>query len=188
MKIWLTVCAVIVALFLLTQWPEENELVEASASINIQMPVSKAWLKLQDLSVAHHYVPNLERVEILTEQQRGVGASRRVFQLNGSSLQETVIDWQEGRGFQIELHNATFFMPFDLAYFRYNLAAVEQGTLFTATMSYRPTYGLLGKWLGGSVLKAYMEDNLAMIAKSMKHYYETGVPVTNAMRESWSQP
>ena len=187
MKIIFTLCAVVAVLFLLTRWPAENEFVAVSASTKIQMPIEKAWEKLQDLSVAHHYVPDLERVEMLTEQRTGVGASRRVYQTSGSSLQETVIDWQEGRGFQIELHNATFFTPFDKAYFRYALVAAQGETLFTATMTYRPTYGLLGQWLGGSVLKTYIESNLTVIATSMKHYYETGVPVTDAMRKAWSQ-
>ena len=91
---------------LLAQLPgrEPGQWSAASADFVVSLSPSEVWAKLRDLSLAHDYVPGVDAVEILTTQQEGVGASRRIFQDNGQTLDETVVEWEEGRGFVIRLH------------------------------------------------------------------------------------
>jgi hypothetical protein len=67
------------------------------------MPRTRAREILRDLSVAHRCVPGLVRTQIRTVQTAGVGASRRVYRKGDRSLDETVIEWEDGHGFLLRL-------------------------------------------------------------------------------------
>ena len=73
---------------------------EVSAQILVDVPISEAWSKLRDISLAHHYVPGIVKTEIVSNRRIGVGASRYVYRNKTSYIQETVEEWQEGKGEQ----------------------------------------------------------------------------------------
>src|ERR1700722_10002762 len=100
--------------------------------VHIDLPRAKVWEGLRDLSRAPRYVPNLTGVELTTDQREGVGASRRVFQVKGKPLDETVEEWEDGFGFKLRLHNGDKPpAPFPEAWFDYRIAdAPDGGTLF----------------------------------------------------------
>ena len=154
---------------------------EVTASTVIDIPRSKAWEKLRDISLAHNYVPGIVRTEIVSDTREGVGASRYVYRNARSWIQETVEEWREGEGFLIRLHKGDKpAPPFRAAWFRYELA--EQGpdkTLFTATLTYELPWGALGRWLEPR-LNNFVQGMLRDIACSMKLFYETGEPTTAA--------
>lgn len=153
---------------------------EASADFVVGLSPSRVWSKLQDLSLAHHYVPGVEAVEILTAQRQGVGASRRIFQEGGETLDETVIEWEEGRGFVIRLHAGEQGPPppFEEAKFRYWIESGDDAeTRISLTILYLPMGGLLGEWLDTGLLNAEMERRMRALAASMRSYYELPEPV-----------
>ena len=167
---------------LLAQLPasEPGRLSEASADFVVRLSPSRVWSKLQDLSLAHHYVPGVEAVEILTPQQEGMGASRRIFQENGQTLDETVVEWEEGRGFVIRLHVGDEGPPppFDEAKFRYWIESGDDSeTRISLTIAYAPMGGLLGEWLDVGLLNAEMNRRMQALAASMRSYYELADPV-----------
>ena len=67
---------------------------EVSAKVLINVPHSAAWDRLQDISLAHNYVPGIIKTEIVSAQSQGVGASRHVYRNKSSYIQETVEEWQ----------------------------------------------------------------------------------------------
>lgn len=153
-----------------------------SYQTRIALPRAACWEKLRDLSVAHHYVPGLVRVEVTTPDAEGVGASRRVYRKAGDWVDETVEEWQEGRGFLIHLHRGENGRPplFRKAWFRYALDDGPDGdTVFTATLSYVMPWGRLGGWLERVLRKAF-RSTVRDVALAMKDYYETGLPVSPA--------
>ncbi|MDG2272547.1 MAG: hypothetical protein P8L39_09590, partial [Halioglobus sp.] len=52
---------------------------EVSAKVLINIPHSAAWDRLQDISLAHNYVPGIIKTEIVSAQLQGVCASRYVY-------------------------------------------------------------------------------------------------------------
>ncbi|HSC76530.1 MAG TPA: SRPBCC family protein, partial [Pseudomonadales bacterium] len=58
----------------------------------VKITAEKAWEKLKDLSLAHNYVPGINKCVITTTQKTGVGASRRVSGPQ-QALDETVTEW-----------------------------------------------------------------------------------------------
>ena len=51
---------------------------EASSRVLIKLPRDRAWALLQDLTLAHHYVPGVLRCELHGEQRHGVGHPREI--------------------------------------------------------------------------------------------------------------
>ncbi len=126
---------------------------EVSAQILIDIPLTEAWAKLRDISLAHNYVPGIVKTVIVSKQTEGVGASRYVYRNEKSYIQETVEEWQEGRGFLIRLHKGDKpAPPFRKAWFRYTLAEHGPGqTQFTASLRYEMPWGRPGAWLGAKM-------------------------------------
>lgn len=159
---------------------------EVNAQVIIDIPLAKAWEKLSDISLAHHYVPGIVKTEIVSEQAQGVGASRYVYRNKKSYIQETVEEWQEGSGFLIRLHRGDKpAPPFRRAWFRYVLADYGSAqTLFTASLIYEMPWGRPGDWLGAR-LANFVQATIADVACSMKLYYETGQPCTPAALKAY---
>jgi hypothetical protein len=152
-----------------------------TADIVIDVPLSRAWEKLSDISLAHNYVPGIVKTAIVSERPQGVGASRYVYRNEKSYIQETVEEWQEGEGFLIRLHRGHRpAPPFREAWFRYALSAQGPAqTLLTVQLSYEMPWGGFGRWLGGR-MAGFVQSTIADVALSMKLYYETGQPTTPA--------
>jgi len=153
---------------------------EAGANFAVQLPASAVWERLQNLRLAEHYVPGVEGLAMLTDADRGVGASRRIFQDGGVTLDETVVEWEEGAGFVIRLHQGQGGPPppFRNARFRYWIeSSDESGTELSLTMLYQPSAGLLGEWLDSAFFNEEMNRRMESLASSMKAYYESSARV-----------
>ena len=157
----------------------------ASVSVEVDVPVAQAWSILQDFSQAHNYVPNLSKTEIVSAQKNGVGAHRRVYDMDGDYLEETISEWQEGVGFIIHIHEGDEPMaPFSEISFRYHIeAAREDATAIALSMRFVMPLGSVGTAMGDWFIVPIVEDNLVQVAAGMKHYYEMGTPASDADRE-----
>ncbi|MGI9282031.1 MAG: SRPBCC family protein [Endozoicomonas sp.] len=167
----------------LSLWPAENPRMAISSTIVIDLPVEQSWEKMSDLTVSQYYVPDVVDTRLLTEQKQGVGASRRVFKSEDQYVDETVVEWNEGTGFVIKLHNETFFLPFKKGRFRYQISETgTQQTEFTGTMSFEPPMGLLGNWLFQNVMAEPIGKTVDQTVLGLRYFYETGQSVTEEIR------
>ena len=160
---------------------KERKLNIASAQQVIQMKLGDAWEILCDLSLAHNYVPGVIDTVITTENKRGKGASRKVYQGKNRCIDETVEEWNEGNGFLIRLHrgNAGPPLPFERAWFRYTIEKDgADSTLITTSLIYVMKWGKLGQMLNKVIIGRFVLQRIRAIALSMKIYYETGEKVT----------
>ena len=146
-----------------------------SAETNLVMPRSEAWAKLQDLLLAQHYVPGVTHIEITTPNRTGVGASRKVFCKRRAPIDETVIEWEDGHGFTVKLHNGDKPpVPFKEAQFVYRLHDVPGGqTRVTTTMIYGLPAGALGRLLDGLLMRRIVAHTVSSIARGLKQVYES---------------
>ncbi len=152
----------------------------ASASTIIEITLKEAWMRLQDLSLAHNYVPGITKTEITTDLKCGIGASRKVFQSETKWIDETVEEWNEGSGFIIRLHRGTSGppLPFKEACFTYEISDSEDHTLLTTTLTYTMRWGAFGKLLDKLAINRIIEGRIRDVAVNMKSYYESGFPVS----------
>lgn len=158
---------------------------QAAVSVVADLPVATAWTFLSDFSLPQNYVPNIVRTEIVSVAQAGVGAHRRVYSDEDSYLEETIIEWQEGQGFVITLHDGDKPMvPFQRAEFAYKISALgPQQTRIELALTFTMPWGSFGETLGDWIILPIMEDNLVQVAAGMKHFYETATPATDEDRE-----
>jgi carbon monoxide dehydrogenase subunit G len=150
-----------------------------SGKARIALPIAACWERLRDLERARDYVPGLKGAEITTEQKEGVGASRVVSHAQFGSMNETVVEWNEGEGFLIRLHRgdrAAF--PFSEATFRYALREVGDETEISTTMTYALRFGVLGRLLDHAILGRVMQRSVSEVALALAENYETDAPVS----------
>lgn len=158
---------------------------EVHAAAAIPLPIEACWEKLRDLTAARHYVPGLSDTVLSTEAREGVGASRVVSHRQFGDMDETVVDWQEGRGFTVRLHKgdkpAT---PFKEAFFRYALEPAREGGTdaceIHTSMTYTLPLGPLGKLADTLLMRRVFRNNVRDVAVCLAEYYRTGEPVSNA--------
>ena len=151
-----------------------------STSVRAAISYEKAWELLQDLSIGHKYVPGLIKTEITTEARKGVGASRKVYQSEANGIDETVVEWDEGQGFQIRLHQETAGPPFPFAeaHFRYEIKDDGGATRLTNSLLYTMRWGAFGRLLDRCLLRRIIDGRIRDVTLSQKCYYESGKPVT----------
>jgi len=166
---------------------------EASCTLRIEMPRDKAWEILRDLSRAHYYVPGLVKTEITTEQKEGVGTSRKVYQTETKGMDETVVEWTEGYGFLIRLHNGDKGAPppFAEGHFRYAIDDDGDATRLTTSLIYTLRLGAIGELLDRLFLNRIFRSVIRDVALSMRSYYETGRPTPKSelkrLRAEWKR-
>ncbi len=177
----------LIALLVLTLLPcvagAENH--RASVDVTAALPRAEAWAVLSDFSLAHNYVPDLVRTEIVSSKQRGIGAHRRVYDEDGDYLEETIVEWYEGEGFVISLHDGEEPMaPFRHVEFIYALAdSGVAATRIELALVFDMPWGWLGDYLAQWLIVPMMEDNLVQVAAGMKYFYETGNRATDEDRQ-----
>jgi len=150
--------------------------------IMINLPFSDSWEKVSDISLAHNYIPNVESIEIITSQKKGVGASRKAYLEKGNKVvDETVIEWNDGVSFTLQLDIAgKRALPwYNKFHFRYHIEEADHKTLFRPAILYQPRSNfMLG--LQKKIHHCALGKELRVICMSMKSYYETGQPTSKA--------
>jgi hypothetical protein len=156
----------------------------AKAEIRVALPRQQVWDRLRDLSLAPYYVPGLTAVELTTPQHEGIGASRRVFQKNGSPMDETVVGWDEGYGFRLRLHCGDKPpTPFKEAWFDYRIADADSDqTLFMPSLTYELPWGAVGRVLDVLLFNRIARSRTRQVALCFKRHYETGEITNPAFR------
>ena len=158
---------------------------KAQAEVIVNLPRSEVWQRLRDLTIPHKYVPGLRDCRMSTTQKEGVGASRRVFTTSGMEMDETVVEWNEGNGFVIRLHDGDKPPPpiFSEASFHYILEDAPNGqTKFLPTMTYTLKFGVLGSLLDTLLINMIVRSNMKKVGLGLKQFYETGKPSNPAYK------
>ncbi len=151
-----------------------------SYRIPVNLSPEQTWAKLSDFSLAIHYVPGLTSLEMLTEQHSGLGASREVSTGGKVTIQETVVSWEDMKGFSLRLHRGEDgpVPPMTEAYYDYGMEVVDGQVYLSNAMRYTVGLGLVGRclnWLAiGKVIAGSVRDSTI----AQKLYYESGETVT----------
>ncbi|MGH1373672.1 MAG: SRPBCC family protein [Cellvibrionaceae bacterium] len=170
--------------FMLMSFPISLKAHEVRVSVVVDLPSDRVWDQLRDYSLAHNYVEGLTSTEITSKKQWGEGASRKVYFGENKYNNETVIEWRDGEGFTMRLHqdNQPIF-PFSKASFQYQLTAMDRNsTLVTMTMRYKVRWGWLGERMNDWMIRSELNNAISKVAAGFKHYYEAGVRATDEDR------
>ncbi|QRY77153.1 SRPBCC family protein [Pseudomonas sp. PDNC002] len=147
-------------------------MLSARHELILDLPHDAAWTRLRDLSLAPHYVPGLTGCDFHPGPREGLGASRRVHMKRGF-LDESVVEWNEGRGLVLRLHRAELGPPFPFREASFRYALLPEGdarTRLVLSLDGDLSGGRLGEWL----LAGALRRTVAKIALNLKAFYETG--------------
>jgi len=145
-----------------------------STEIVIEAPRAEVWAVLSNLETAERYDAFIERASYVSEARSGVGAARQCDLPDGSSIQERVIAWDEGTGYEIEASDdPTEAFPLINQRVRFDLESPANGTLVRMTFSYdyAPTIEI-----ATSEADDMATGLLAGVLGGLKHLMETGEP------------
>jgi hypothetical protein len=152
-------------------------MLKLTASACIDAPVERVWAVLSDLAAIQHWVSAIQRSHC-PGQQRGVGAFR-VCELEQAQIEETIVEWDEGRSFKYRGVGAPLLASAT------NLWQVEphgNQTLVTSVAEATLKGGAFGQvleWLATPMFSRLGAQSLA----SLKYYVEHGVPFAGRARD-----
>ncbi|AMO54746.1 hypothetical protein GZ77_23910 [Endozoicomonas montiporae] len=182
-KFWafLLLILLLLMLLLLMLLPQKNPRIRLQSQAFINQPVLQVWEKLSDLSQLQSYLLFVDDSEVTKLQKKGEGTQRTIYLKNKHNVQEEVIEWDQGQGFVLRLHKPSFFLPFHDVETRYRIESDDEAGLRTdlaVTLTVRPRFGLLGRWLLAPFMTTRFQRLLDDLADGLKYYCETGLPVT----------
>lgn len=160
---------------------------EIVAERELAVPLSSAWERMRDLSIAHHYVPGASATEIRTREKTGLGTVRRVHGSAGRWVDETVMQWSEGEGFLLCVHRSHLGRlppPIESVWFRYAVKKSElKDRCYVRLVFYYQLRGGVFVAVFRPLLHAMFRANLDRILRRLKMYYEIGCYVHTAFKE-----
>jgi hypothetical protein len=152
----------------------------AQSRVVLDMNRAQAWRHLEQFGQAHRYVPGVSATQITTDAKRGEGASRHIEQSLGG-MDETVMNWNEGRGYTLRLHNGDANpLIFKEAQFLYRLSDHPGGqSEMICQLSYTLDGGPALEFLHQVALGSAIQSTNDNVAKSLKQYYESTPPAAD---------
>ena len=150
---------------------------EVSSRQSIPLPIATCWEKLRDFTRALDYVQGLTDLTITTPETSGVGASRVVVSAQVGPMDETITEWNEGRGFVMRLHRGEQgpTPPMRQASVEYALESSagdpEHSTDIVMTMRYELRFGILGALLNVLVLQRVLQGSMSDVALAIVENY-----------------
>jgi len=150
-------------------------LAKITKEIEINAPQTKVWSVLADIGAVENYNPVVTKSYYTSDNRQGIGASRHCDLLPMGSVEERIIEWDEGKSYKIEIFEGKS-IPFKgIGTFE----LTDNGNSTNVKMIFEPImgYGLLGKIMG-FLMKEKMNKMIAGVVIGLKHHLETDELVT----------
>ena len=143
----------------------------------IDAPVDRVWAVLSDLAAIQEWVGAIQHA-YCPAQARGVGALR-VCELKQARIEETIVEWDEGRSFTYRGVGAPMLAS---ATNRWMVEAHGEQTLVTSVAEATFKGGIFGRALEVLAKPMFMRMGAQSLA-SLKYYVEHGEPFAGRSRD-----
>lgn len=150
-------------------------------SIRINAPKDKVWEILADFGGVINYNPGLSNSYSTSENNEGVGATRHCDLLPMGSIEERIVEWNEGSDYLVDIYQfngAT--PPIKEAFGRLSIEADGDQTIANMSLSYEMKMGFIGNAMKGLVLDGQYQKAVTGILQGLKFHTETGKQSTRA--------
>ena len=138
--------------------------------VEINAPKAKVWSVLADIGAVEKYNPVVTKSYSTSENKQGLGASRHCDLLPMGSVEEKIVEWDEGESYKIEIFEGKA-IPFK-GTGTFELA--ENGKSTNVKMTFEPDMGngIVGKIMG-FMMKEKMNKMITGVVSGLKHHLET---------------
>jgi len=139
--------------------------------VEINAPKAKVWSVLADIGAVVNFNPVVTNSYYTSENKQGLGASRHCDLLPMGSVEEKIVEWDEGESYKIEIFEGKA-IPFKGSG---TFELTENGNSTNVKMTFEPTMGngIFGKIMG-FMMKEKMNKMIAGVVIGLKHHLETG--------------
>ncbi|MCH8927788.1 MAG: SRPBCC family protein [Candidatus Marinimicrobia bacterium] len=148
---------------------------EVIKEIEINASKDKVWPILADIGSIQNYNPGVTKSLSTSEAKTGIGASRHCDLLPMGSVEERVIEWDEGNSYKIEIYDGKI-VPF-LGTAVFEVSENGENTHVKMTMNYEMKSGIMASMMG-MMMKGKMDKAVESILVGLKHHVETGEEVS----------
>jgi len=142
----------------------------------IEVPSPRVWAALSDFKGIHRFHPRIERADLLTAENCGLGAERVCHMYGGKDhVTERIVEWQEGRSLAVSILDTT--MPLESAWARLAVEPDGAASRVTFEMRYQPRYGLIGRIMDTAFMGRMMRTLGEQLLAGLEHHLRTGETV-----------
>ena len=145
-------------------------MIKITKEIEINAPKAKVWSVLADIGAVEKYNPVVTKSYSTSEKKQGLGASRHCDLFPRGSVEEKIIEWDEGESYKIEIFEGKA-IPFKGTGM---FELTENGKSTNVKMTFEPDMGngLFGKIMG-FMMKEKMNKMITGVVLGLKHHLET---------------
>lgn len=145
-------------------------MIKITKEVEINAPKAKVWSVLADIGAVEKYNPVVTKSYSTSENKQGLGASRHCDLLPMGSVEEKIIEWDEGESYKIEIFEGKA-IPFK-GTGKFELT--ENGKSTNVKMTFEPDMGngIFGKIMG-FMMKEKMNKMITGVVIGLKHHLET---------------
>lgn len=146
--------------------------IEVKKTVNV--PHAAVWKAISDFGGVAAFNPVVETSRLTGDTpNQGLGIQRQCTFYDGNSIVETVTEWKDGYGFQVEMTEMN--MPFKVAHARLNATAVDDKTsIITMSMEATPKHGIFGQIMGAVMIRPMMTKMMGTVVDGLAHHGNTG--------------
>ncbi|MDG0868154.1 SRPBCC family protein [Candidatus Lucifugimonas marina] len=144
--------------------------------------IAKTWEAISKMGAVQDWHPNVARVEILSSNDTGVGASRRVEFHDGNSAVETVIKESEQQFTTMEMTESPMIKKAVIT-----IKTEEQSadkTNVTFSIDYSLKFGPIGWLMSVIMLKRIFNKVFTIALAGLSYHLETGKIVTDSVPDN----
>jgi uncharacterized protein YndB with AHSA1/START domain len=153
--------------------------------VYIAAPPAQVWQALADFGNIAIYNPGVSHSYLTSEQEQGVGMTRHCdLTLPGASLEERIIDWQEGQSYTLEIYQGQKLPPVHYIHVTLAVQPESEGSRASTRMEYKLKYGFLGALMDRLMVNKGMSGGMQGLLAGLKHYCETGELVESEQQVS----
>jgi carbon monoxide dehydrogenase subunit G len=142
--------------------------------VKINASKGKVWDALADFGNVQQMSPNIVKSYIISDENTGLGAQRHCdFAQMGASVDEKIIEWNEGESMRIQLYNPKKLPMINEMEAFFQLESQDENTLLKGTFEYNMT-GAMGNIMNGLLMKKMNIKTWVTFMAGIKEHVETG--------------
>ncbi len=153
------------------QAKKERTMVKVEAQIVIDAPVQQVWEVLADFGAVYRWAPSVSNSYSTSESSSGPEASRHCDVVGFGGIEETITEWNEGRGFAYSVTGAG---PISEGYSTWSIKPQGDKTLVYTDFRYGLRFGPIGSLMNALIIRRKAEQSLKKTLEGLKHHVNTG--------------
>lgn len=136
-------------------------------SISIDAPQEVVWKAIADFQGIGEFHPYIKTVDLLTENNGGLGSKRTCHFNDGSDIDEEIIEWVEGEKYTV--NGTNFSIPLNVLHGTVGVRTVDGVSEAYMKIEYQPKFGLIGKLMSTMLMKRALSKRIEGVLAGLNY-------------------